>query len=52
MSDELLLCDLVHEGAVRGTWALIGEAGDYLLCDEHYEMAGRPAGWHRRQEVE
>lgn len=39
----MIACDLIHEvdALVPAEWALIGEGGDYYICDEHYRMVSR-----------
>lgn len=44
-------CDYRHEDGSEplADWALIGEAGDYFVCDAHFQMRtveGR-RGWSR-----
>jgi hypothetical protein len=47
-----LTCDYRHdevEAEVPATWGLIGEAGDFYICDAHYAMRSpeHQRGWHR-----
>ena len=43
-------CDYRHEGQQPpGDWYLVGESGDYCVCDEHFQMRTeeRKRGWTR-----
>ena len=49
--EPMVTCDYVHtdDEPRRADWALIGEAGDFYICDEHYQMrpAEKQRGWRR-----
>ena len=44
-------CDYIHsDGLVPpAVWMLVGEAGDFYVCDEHFQMRTEEGrrGWHR-----
>jgi hypothetical protein len=42
-------CDYRHDDERMADWALIGEAGDFFVCDEHFQQRTDEGkrGWSR-----
>jgi hypothetical protein len=38
MTETPPVCDYLHDEIRSAAWALIGESGDYYVCDEHFQM--------------
>lgn len=41
-----LRCDITHDGEQPlADWYLIGEAGDFAICDHHHDQVIHPEDW-------